>query len=149
MRTLRFALALVAGLATASVAVMPVEAEAASKTEIKGQKSTVKAAKKDLKTFQKLRAKWEKATSKGKDTSAIEADIRAAVKRHLGMLRKNGIPSKPSENPETWGERFRNALVAVRDAKREKRMRNQMKLVEGFLAKRVERQEKKLDKMGG
>ncbi len=150
-RKVRFLVVMFAALSTAP-ALVPTDAWAATKTEIKAQKQTLKTVKKDLKTFQKLRKKWEKGVAKGKDVSKVDAEIESFVTVQLNALRRRGVSSKASKSKEgtdTWVERFRNALVAVRNAKSEGRQRNQMAKVEEFLQKRVERAERKLDKLKG
>lgn len=148
-RTPRIVLAFLAVLGTAAV-VMPAPAEAAS-AEVKAQKTQVKIAKKDLKSFQKIRKKWESANSKGKSTSKADADLETFLKMELGELRKRGISSKKDKSPEgkdTWAEQYRNALVTLRESKSPDKKKTHLARVEQFLKEKLDRQEKRLAKLG-
>jgi hypothetical protein len=151
IRTTRLLLAFLAVFATSSM-VVAVPAEAASKEEIKNAKAHVKDVSKQLKTFRKLKKKWNKATDKGKDTSSIEADIHAIVKSELNDLRRQGVSSKADrseEGTDQWVERYRNTLVAVKNAKAEGRWKNQMDELEKMIETRAMRAEKYLARMEG
>lgn len=157
MRTFVHAMILAAGLSL----VAPTPTFAAS-PEAKEQKGKVKDSKGDLKELDKVIKKYGKAVDKGKETGELDETVMTIVKRELKELRQMGIKTnaeepepttdgihtlapEPSEHP--WLEKFRDQLVAVRDAKNPKPRLKQLNELRGFFATRLERQEKKLDKM--
>lgn len=148
IRTLS-ALVLAASVAFSGVA------EAATKDEIKEQKTHVKELSKELKTLKKLTAKWEKGREKGKDTAKLDDELKMMAKDELKWLRKKGQPTKQKEMEEgeteenPWMARFRDACVGVRDGGKTVEMKGHLEQMQNSMQTRLDRQTKKLEKMEG
>lgn len=130
-------------------------AEAATKQEIKDQKSEVKRLSKDLKKFQKLVAKWEKGREKGKDTASLDTELTELAKRELAWLRRGGMPTRESKMEEgqaeknPWMTKMRDAAVGVRDAKNTVDKKKALDTLEETMQTRLDRNRRRLEKMEG
>lgn len=137
-----------------SLAIAPV-AEAATKAEIKAQKATVKGLAKDLKSFQKLVAKWEKARESGKDTEVMDLELTEIAKAELAWLRNGGMPTEESKMEEgqaeknPWMTKMRDAAVGVRDEKNTVDKLKALETLEETMQTRLDRNRRRLDKMEG
>lgn len=158
MHTLFRSLALVVafGLAAPAFAAPPTADE---------MKLIVKDSKKDNKTLGKIVKKYGKAVDKDKDTADLDADVMELVKKELKELRQQGIPTNepepaprhpsdpPVEEPEEGGntflEKLRDQLVEVRDAKNPKPRLKALQALQPMFETRLEKQEKRYEKIKG
>lgn len=159
MRTMFRSLVLALGLALAA----PTVSEAASPAA-KEQKLVVKDAKKDLKNLDKIIKGYSKAVDKGKDTAKVDEMASEMLKLELRELRRMGVqinvpdekprhprdtrpppPKEESDNP--WLEKFRDQLLAVREAKNPKPRLKQLQELRPMFATRLERAERRYEKL--
>ncbi|MCB9668671.1 MAG: hypothetical protein H6734_04265 [Alphaproteobacteria bacterium] len=149
---IRMLSALVLGL---SLALAPV-AEAATKEEISAQKDVVKNHAKNLKSFDKLVSKWEKARTKGKDTSKMDAELAEYAKEQLDWLRKHGQPTgkkkgggETNDDAPPWMEKLRDAAVGVKDAENTEAKKKHIAELRAAMQSRLDLHRQKLEQMGG
>lgn len=145
----RFLPALAIGLGLLLGSAVP--AEAATKDEIKEQKAQVKMLAKELKTFDKNKSKWMKATDKGKDTAKMDAAMIEIASRNLGWLRgTHNIKKDTAETDDNkWHVAFRDVCLDIKHNNDKDVRKKQIEKMSQMLDTRLQRHEKKLDKMGG
>lgn len=141
----RFLPAVAVGFALVVGAAVP--ADAATKDEIKEQKSTNKMLAKELKSYEKNVAAFTKAAAAGKDTGKANTAIIEITKRNLGWLRnaKNVDDKTELTDDNEWYIEFRDTLKAVKHGEGDRAAA--MNKLAAMLKTRLERHEKKLAKM--
>lgn len=124
-------------------------ADAATKEEIKIQKKYNKTMSKEIKSYDKAVSKYFKAKSKGKSTAKAEETLVYVASRNLGWLRnRHNITKKSEENDNNrWHVAFRDVLLKVKHSKDEAERMKAMEKLSQMLKTRLERHEKKLDRM--
>lgn len=146
---MRILIALALGSTLTLAVATPVEA--ATKEEIKAQKTYNKTMAKEIKTYDKAVAKYTKAKAKGKSTAKAEETLVYVCSRNLGWLRNNhSITKESQENANNkWHVAFRDVLLEVKEGKDDASRAKAMDKLSQMLKTRLERHEKKLEQMGG
>ena len=124
-------------------------ADAATKEEIKELKGTIKMLAKEVKTYDKLVASYTKAVAAGKDTAKSNTAIIEITKRNLGWLRNAKEVDEKTEltDDNKWYIEFRDCLKEVKHNENKAERTQHMNTLSGMLKTRLERHEKKLEKM--